>query len=79
MLIVLVCNIVACRTQQSANDDAHPEIFTTDHIQYFPDGPQFKLSHEAAALKAARAEERTNAEPVGNHTSDGSDVTNGEQ
>jgi hypothetical protein len=27
-----------------------------DDIQYFPKGPEFKLSREAAALKAARSE-----------------------
>ncbi len=77
LLILPICSIVACRTQQSANTDAHPEIFTTDHIQYFPDGPEFKLSREAVALKAARAEERLNAEPVGSGTTDVSDVRTG--
>ena len=30
--------------------------FLEDDIQYFPKGPEFKLSREAAALKEARAE-----------------------
>ncbi len=30
--------------------------FLGDDIQYFPKGPEFKLSREAAALKEARAE-----------------------
>lgn len=30
--------------------------FLSDDIQYFPSGPEFKLSREAAALKEARAE-----------------------
>ena len=30
--------------------------FLRDDIQYFPKGPEFKLSREAAALKEARAE-----------------------
>ncbi|MCH2179693.1 MAG: hypothetical protein MK106_12905 [Mariniblastus sp.] len=30
--------------------------FIHDDIQYFPKGPEFKLSREAAALKAARSE-----------------------
>lgn len=28
--------------------------YLNDDIQYFPKGPEFKLSREAAALKAAR-------------------------
>lgn len=31
--------------------------FMTDDVQYFPAGPEFKLSREAAALKAARLRE----------------------
>lgn len=32
--------------------------YLTDDVQYFAPGPEFKLSREAAALKAAREEER---------------------
>lgn len=31
--------------------------YLSDDIQYFPAGPEFKLSREAAALKAARSNE----------------------
>jgi hypothetical protein len=31
--------------------------YLTDDVQYFNPGPEFKLSREAAALKAAREEE----------------------
>jgi hypothetical protein len=31
--------------------------YMQDDVQYFPPGPEFKLSREAAALKAARAEQ----------------------
>ena len=34
--------------------------FLRDDIQYFPRGPEFKLTREAAALKAARAEASAN-------------------
>lgn len=34
--------------------------FLRDDIQYFPKGPEFKLSREAAALKEARAEASMN-------------------
>jgi len=30
--------------------------YMEDDVQYFPPGPEFKLSREAAALKAAREE-----------------------
>lgn len=31
--------------------------YLSDDVQYFPAGPRMKLANEAAALKAARAEE----------------------
>ena len=31
--------------------------YLSDDVQYFPPGPQFKLSREAAALKAAATQE----------------------
>jgi hypothetical protein len=34
--------------------------FLRDDIQYFPKGPEFKLSREAAELKKARAEASIN-------------------
>lgn len=33
--------------------------YQRDDLQYFPKGPEYKLSQEAAALKAARAENMT--------------------
>ena len=32
--------------------------YLDDDVQYFPAGPEFKLPREAAALRAARAEEK---------------------
>jgi hypothetical protein len=32
-----------------------------DDVQYFPPGPEFKLSREAAAMKAYSAEKQTEA------------------
>ena len=34
--------------------------FLEDDLQYFPKGPEFKLSREAAAQKEARAEAKAN-------------------
>jgi hypothetical protein len=31
--------------------------YHTDDVQYFPPGPEFKLTREAAAMKAYKAEE----------------------
>jgi hypothetical protein len=31
--------------------------YMTDDVQYFPPGPEFKLSREAAAMRAAREEQ----------------------
>ena len=33
--------------------------YMQDDVQYFPPGPEFKASREAAALKAARQEQAT--------------------
>lgn len=32
--------------------------YLQDDVQYYPSGPEFKLPLEAAALRAARAEEK---------------------
>ena len=37
--------------------------FLQDDIQYFPKGPEFKLSREAAALKEAREDATINQRP----------------
>ena len=45
--------------QYSYNGQTLPSpYYLQDDVQYFPSGPEFKLSREAAALKAARAEEK---------------------
>lgn len=45
--------------QVSMNGQTLPSpYYLTDDVQYFPAGPEFKLPREAAALRAARAEEK---------------------
>ena len=45
--------------QYSYNGQTLPSpYYLQDDVQYFPSGPEFKLSREAAALQAARAEEK---------------------
>ena len=47
--------------QVSTNGQTLPSpYYLQDDIQYFPSGPEFKLPLEAAALRAARAEEKLN-------------------
>lgn len=47
--------------QYSYNGQTLPSpYYLQDDVQYFPSGPEFKLSREAAALKAAAAEEKKN-------------------
>lgn len=45
--------------QMSINGQTLPSAYyLQDDVQYFPSGPEFKLPREAAALQAARAEEK---------------------
>jgi len=45
--------------QVSLNGQTLPSpYYLQDDVQYFPAGPEFKLPREAAALRAARAEEK---------------------
>ncbi|MGB7324280.1 MAG: hypothetical protein WBD31_05375 [Rubripirellula sp.] len=47
--------------QVSMNGQTLPSpYYLQDDVQYFPSGPEFKLPREAAALKAAKAEEKLN-------------------
>jgi hypothetical protein len=45
--------------QYSYNGQTLPSpYYLQDDVQYFPSGPEFKLPREAAALEAARADEK---------------------
>ena len=55
------CMVVSTGCQSSINGQTLPSAYyLQDDIQYFPAGPEFKLPREAAALQAARAEEKLN-------------------
>jgi hypothetical protein len=55
------CLIGATGCQVSLNGQTLPSpYYLQDDVQYFPAGPEFKLPKEAAALRAARAEEEMN-------------------
>lgn len=54
-----ICLIGATGCQVSLNGQTLPSpYYLQDDVQYFPSGPEFKLPREAAALRAARAEEK---------------------
>ncbi len=56
-----LCLVGATGCQVSLNGQTLPSpYYLQDDVQYFPAGPEFKLPREAAALKAARAEEKLN-------------------
>ena len=60
-LAVSVGTLVSTGCQVSLNGQTLPSpYYLQDDVQYFPSGPEFKLPREAAALKAARAEEKAN-------------------
>jgi hypothetical protein len=58
-LSVGMASMVGC--QSSINGQTLPSpYYLQDDVQYFPSGPEFKLPREAAALRAAQAEEKRN-------------------
>jgi hypothetical protein len=58
-LAVGFCLLGATGCQVSLNGQTLPSpYYLQDDVQYFPSGPEFKLPREAAALKAAKAEEK---------------------
>ncbi|MCM2372712.1 hypothetical protein [Aporhodopirellula aestuarii] len=58
-LLTLLTATTGC--QVSLNGQTLPSpYYLQDDVQYFPAGPEFKLPREAAALRAAQAEEKLN-------------------
>ena len=60
-LVITVTGVVAtsgCQVSENGQTIPSPSYLGSD-IQYFPAGPEFKLSREAAALQAARAQEKS--------------------
>ena len=51
--------LTGCQTD-IAGQTLPSAYYLQDDVQYFPSGPEFKLPREAAALRAARAEEKLN-------------------
>lgn len=58
-LVALVTLAGSAGCQVSMNGQTLPSpYYLQDDVQYFPAGPEFKLPREAAALRAAEAEDR---------------------
>ncbi|NNE01321.1 MAG: hypothetical protein HKN47_28745 [Pirellulaceae bacterium] len=58
-LLAGFCVSMATGCQSSLNGQTLPSpYYLQDDVQYFPSGPEFKLPREAAALRAARAQEK---------------------
>lgn len=61
--LVIVGSTVLASTgcQVAVNGQTLPSPwYLQDDVQYFPSGPEFKLSREAAALRAAEDQDRAN-------------------
>jgi hypothetical protein len=54
--LLVTLGITGCQVDVGGQTLPSP-YYMTDDVQYFAPGPEFKLSREAAALKAARAEQ----------------------
>jgi hypothetical protein len=59
LLILLSLAATGCQMDIAGQTLPSP-YYLQDDVQYFPSGPEFKLPREAAALRAARAEEKLN-------------------
>ncbi len=53
----LVSSVGGCQVSMNGQTLPSP-YYLYDDVQYFPAGPEFKLPREAAALRAAQAEEK---------------------
>jgi hypothetical protein len=61
LLLICVASLVSgvggCQVSMNGQTLPSP-YYLYDDVQYFPAGPEFKLPREAAALRAAQAEEK---------------------
>lgn len=55
----LIASLAAAGCQSTYSGQTLPSpYYTTDDVQYFPPGPEFKLSQEAAVMKAYNADQQ---------------------
>ncbi len=58
-MLAAFCVCMGTGCQSTINGQTLPSpYYLQDDVQYFPSGPEFKLPREAAALRAARAQEK---------------------
>lgn len=57
LALTTVVALTGCQTEIGGQTLPSP-YYMTDDVQYFPPGTEFKLSREAAALRAAHAEQQ---------------------
>ena len=57
LAVLPLAGFVGCQVSQNGQVLPSPG-YLADDVSYFPTGPEFKLSKEAAALRAARAQEK---------------------
>ena len=60
--LVLIASATGCQLDVGGQTPPRP-FYLQDYVQYFAPGPEFKLSREAAAQKAARGEEMSRQQP----------------
>ena len=61
-LTCLAASLTGCQSDIGGQTLPSP-YYLYDDIQYFPAGPEFQLTREAAALKAAKAEQVLQGRP----------------
>ncbi|MCO6457032.1 MAG: hypothetical protein J5I93_17180 [Pirellulaceae bacterium] len=57
LALLLAAGATGCQVSVGGQTLPSP-YYLDDDVQYFPQGTEFKLPREAAAMKAARAEEQ---------------------
>ena len=62
LLAALAITSTGCQVDVAGQTLPSP-YYMADDVQYFPAGPEFKLSNEAAAMKAYQAQAAGLAEP----------------
>jgi len=55
LALVACLGTTGCQVQVGGQTLPSP-YYLTDDVQFFPPGPEFKLAHEAAAMKAHKQE-----------------------
>ena len=60
--LFMALSLTGCQVDSGGQTLPSP-WYQKDDVQYFPPGPQFKLSREAAAMKAANPDQQPQAQP----------------